>query len=163
MCVLSYQPLRHTGKWLSLNLGTHEVQTCAINTYSRPGTVNISCNFTENSKAIGYLPILSSKTNFSQEMFVIASGRDATSSNLNISVPGLSQDNYTVVVYDLGGNGLPPLLEGHTNYPAEEENVIITDLGEAERLCKVYLCGNFFIDCDHKLYTSVVQLMKFLL
>ena len=70
-------------------------------------------------------------------MFVVANRHYTTSSDLNISVPGLSQDNYTVVVYDLGGSGLPPLLEGHTNYPAEDENVIITDLGEAESTCKV--------------------------
>ena len=78
-------------------------------------------------------------------MFFIASRRDATSSNLNISVSGVPQDNYTVVVYDLGSDGLPPLLAGHTNYPAEDENVIITDLGEAESTCKVYFCGNIFI------------------
>ena len=110
---------------------------------------------------MGYLSILSSKTNFSQEMFFIASRHNTTSSNLNISVSGVPQDNYTVVVYDLGENGLPPLLAGHTNYPAEEENVIITDVQEAESMG--YFCGNIFIACNDSLYTSVVQLMKFLL
>ena len=88
---------------------------------------------------MGYLPILSSKTNFSQEMFVIANNRDTTRSNLNVSVPGVPPDNYTVVVYDLGRNGLPPVLSDGANYPAEEENVIITDGGEAESTRKWYL------------------------
>lgn len=94
-------------------------------------------------------------------MFFIASRHNTTSSNLNISVSGVPQDNYTVVVYDLGENGLPPLLAGHTNYPAEEENVIITDVQEAES--KGYFCGNIFIACNDSLYTSVEQLMKFLM
>ena len=111
---------------------------------------------------MGYISILSSKTNFSQEIFFIASRHNTTSSNnLSISVPGVPQDNYTVVVYDLGESGLPPLLAGHTNYPAEEENVIITDVREAES--KGYFCGNIFIACNDSFYTSVVQLMSLLM
>ena len=65
-------------------------------------------------------------------MFAIASRSDMSSSDLEITVPGVHPDNYTVVVYDLGGNGLPPVLAGHTNYAAEEENVTVTNPGEAK-------------------------------
>ena len=102
----------------SLNLGTHDVQTCAANNCSTGGRVNISCNFTENSEAKGYLSILCPKGNSSREIFVVAIRNDASSSDLAISVPGVPPDGYNVVVFDLGRNGLPP---DDTNYAAEEE------------------------------------------
>ena len=112
--------------------GTHEVQACEVNGYSTPGAVNISCNFTKNSKAKGYLSILYPRNKSSQEMFVVASRTDLSSSKLNICVPGTSPNEYTVIVYDLRRNGLPPVLSGGTNYPAEEENVTVTNPGGGE-------------------------------
>ena len=120
-------------------VGTHEVQTCVANDCSTGGRVNISCNFTENSNAKGYLSILcpkinSSETfNSSQEMFVVASRKDMTTSELKISVSGVPPDNYTAFVFDLASNGLPPALSGKTNFVAEEEeNITVTDPGEAK-------------------------------
>ena len=65
-------------------------------------------------------------------MFVVASRTDLSSSNLNVSVPGIPPNDYTVIVYDLKSNGLPPVLSGGTNYPAEEENVTVTNPGGYE-------------------------------
>ena len=82
---------------------------------------------------MGYLPVLSSKTNSSLEIFVVAGRLDTTSSALNISVSGVPSDDYNVVVFDLGSNGLPPALSGNINYAAaEEENITVTNPGEAE-------------------------------
>ena len=82
---------------------------------------------------MGYLPVLSSKTNSSLKIFVVADRRDTTSSALNISVSSIPPHNYTVVVFDLARNGLPPALSGEINYAAtEEENITVTNLGEAE-------------------------------
>ena len=61
-------------------------------------------------------------------MFVVAIRKDTSSSDLEISVPGVPPDSYDVVVFDLGRNGLPP---GDTNYAAEEEeNITVTNPGE---------------------------------
>ena len=139
-------------KYLSLNIGTHDVQTCIANNCSKPGTVNITCNFTENSNAMGYLPILSSNTNPSDEMFFVASRHDITSSELNISIPGVFPDDYTVIVFDLGRNGLPPMLSGNINYAAaEDENITVTNPGEAKS--KVYICA-----WEHLKYRNVPQI-----
>ena len=106
---------------------------CSFNSHFRPGTVNIDCNFTESSNAMGYLPVLFSKTNSSLKIFVVACRPDTTSSGLNISVSGIPPDNYTVLVFDLARNGLPPALSGNINYAAaEEENITVTNPGEAE-------------------------------
>ena len=120
-------------------VGTHEVQTCVANNCSTGGRVNISCNFTENSKAKGYLSIFCPKNNSfetfnsSQEMFVVGSRKDMTTSELKISVSGVPPDDYTVVVFDLASNGLPPALSGKTNFAAEEEeNITVKDPGEAK-------------------------------
>ena len=112
--------------------GTHEVQACEVNSCSTPGAVNISCNFTENSEAKGYLSILYPRNNCSLEMFVVASRTDLSSSKLNVSVPGIPPNDYTVIVYDLTRNGLPPVLSGDINYPAEEENITVANPGGAE-------------------------------
>ena len=58
-------------------------------------------------------------------MFVVASRTDLSSSKLNVSVPGIPPNDYTVIVYDLTRNGLPPVLSGDINYPAEEENITV--------------------------------------
>lgn len=114
--------------FFSHKLGTHEVQRCEANNCSTGGRVNISCDFSENSEAKGYLSILCPKRNSSQEMFVVAIREDTSSSDLAISVPGVPPDSYDVVVFDLGRNGLPP---SDTNYAAEEEeNVTVTNPGE---------------------------------
>ena len=55
-----------------------------------------------------------------------------SSSTLSISVPGIPPNDYTVIVYDLRSDGLPPVLSGGTNYPAEEENVTVTNPGRSE-------------------------------
>jgi len=112
----------------SPNLGTHEAQSCAVNNSSTPGTVNISCTFSESSKAMGYLSVLSSETNTSREMFVVANRHDMSSSDLEVSVSGVPPDNYSVIVYDIESDGLP-VLSTDTNpfvQNAEEENVAVT-------------------------------------
>ena len=68
----------------------------------------------ENSEAKGYLTILCPRNNSSQEMFVVANRTDMSSSTLNISVPGIPSNDYTVIVYDLRSDGLPPVLSGGT-------------------------------------------------
>ena len=61
-------------------------------------------------------------------MFVVANRTDLSSSDLEISVPGVPPDSYNVLVFDLGRNGLPP---NYVNYAAEEEeNVTVTNPGE---------------------------------
>ena len=92
---------------------------------------------------MGYLSILCSKTNTYQEMFVIANRDNMSSSDLNISVPGVIPDNYTVVVFDLGRNGVPPVLSGDINYAAAEENITVTNSAEAGVLGKGYT-GQYF-------------------
>ena len=81
-----------------------------------------------NSKAMGYLSILCSKTNFSQEMFIIADRPNTSTSEWETSVRGVHRDDYTVVVYDLESNGLPPLSDDIKPYVlcAEEEDVNVT-------------------------------------
>lgn len=64
-------------------------------------------------------------------MFVVASRNDTSISDLKISLSGVHPDNYTVFVFELGENGLPPVLSGDTNYAAEEKIVTVTNLGEA--------------------------------
>ena len=80
---------------------------------------------------MGYLSILCSKTNRTQELFVVANRPSASSSNLNISVTGIPPDDYTVVVYDLGRNGVPPEVsdDNITTYDlaAGIENVTVAD------------------------------------
>ena len=74
-------------------------------------------------------------------MFVVASRKDMTTSELKISVSGVPPDDYTVVVFDLASNGLPPALSGKTNFAAEEEeNITVTDPGDAKG--KEYPSGN---------------------
>ena len=65
-------------------------------------------------------------------MFVVASRTDLSSSKLNVSIPGIPANDYTVIVYDLTRNGLPPVLSGGTNYPAEEENITVASPGGSE-------------------------------
>ena len=112
----------------SFNLGTHEVQSCVVNNCSRPGTVNISCTFSNSSKAMGYLSVLSSETNRSREMFVVACRDDMYSSDLKISVSGVRPDKYSVIVYDIESDGLP-VLSNETNSSfvlcAEEKDVAV--------------------------------------
>ena len=72
------------------------------------------------------------RNNSSLEKFVVASRTDLSSSKLNVRVPGIPPNDYTVIVYDLTRNGLLPVLSGGTNYPAEEENITVTNPGESE-------------------------------
>ena len=107
-----------------LSLGTREVQICVASNSSRPGTVNISCTFSENSGARGFLSVLSSETNTSREMFVVANRYDMSRSDLKTSVSGVPPDNYSVIVID----GLP-VVSNDTNpftLYAEENDVAVT-------------------------------------
>ena len=110
---------------LSIYIGTHEVQSCVANNCS------INCTFSENSKAKGYLSILCLKTNSSQETFFVANR--ISSSVFKISFSGLPHGNYTVVVFDLGSNGLPVLSDDSNPYvlAAEEKNITATNPAEA--------------------------------
>ena len=117
-------------------LGTCEPQFCTASVIdgSIPKAVNISCKFTE---AVGYLLILSSQTNSSQEMFIIARKVNASNSDWKISIPVNHHDNYTVFRYDLRSIGLPMSLDDSTGdklyVPASgKENVTVTDSGESE-------------------------------
>ena len=127
-------------------LGTHEAQTCAANNCSTGGRVNISCTFAENSQAKGYLSILSSKTNLFQETFVVANRPDTSSSDVNISIPMLPPDDYTVVVYDLRSNGLPVLSDPSNPYvlAAELENVTVTNPGNGGGNVHVVFTSNCY-------------------
>ena len=126
-------------------LGTHEAQTCVATNGSKPGTINISCNFSENSTAKGYLSILSSKSNQSQAVFVVANRSNVSSSDLTISVPGIPPDDYTVVMYDLGSDHLPVISDENNSYvlAAEEENITLTEQAE-ETTGKGHLRGSIF-------------------
>ena len=110
---------------LSIYIGTHEVQSCVANNSS------INCTFSENSKAKGYLSILCLKTNSSQGRFFVANR--TSSSEVKISFSGLPHGDYTVVVFDLGSNGLPVLSDGSNPYvlAAEENNITVTNPAEA--------------------------------
>ena len=95
--------------------------------------VDISCTFAEKSKAAGYLSILYSEA-VSLVMFVAANRLDTFCSDLNVSVPELPPNNYTVVVFDLGRDGLPVLSDDTTNsyvLAAEEETITVTLPGKA--------------------------------
>ena len=94
--------------------------------------VTISCTFAENSKAAGYLSILYSES-ISLVVFVVANRLDTSSSALNVSVPELSPNEYNVVVFDLGSDGLPVLSDDTNSYvlAAEEETITVTLPGKA--------------------------------
>ena len=86
---------------------------------------------------MGYLSVLSSETNTSREMFIVASRDDMSSSDLEISVSGIPPDNYSVIVYDIESNGLP-VLSNETNSSfvlfAEEKDVAV--ITEPQATCK---------------------------
>ena len=77
---------------------------------------------------MGYLLVLSSETNRSREMFVVACRDDMYSSDLKISVSGVRPDKYSVIVYGIESNGLP-VLSNETNssfvLSAEEKDVAV--------------------------------------
>ena len=83
---------------------------------------------------MGYLSVLSSETNKSREMFVVASRDDMYSSDLEISVSGIPPDKYSVIVYDIESNGLP-VLSNETNSSfvlcAEEKDVAVITESQA--------------------------------
>lgn len=114
--------------------------------YSKTGTVNINCTFARNSKAKGYLSILCSKTT---KIYIVANREDTSSSNLDISISETPLDDYNMVVFDLGRNGLPPVLSGDINYvlAAEEENFTVTTPGYTE--------GKY---CFDMLHTAVIMI-----
>ena len=98
--------------------------------------MNISCAFPENSGALGYLSILNFD-NPSREMFFAASRDDMSNSDLNISVSGVPSNNYSVVFFDIGNSGVPPVLSDDDGggWPyvlaAGIENVTATDPGRS--------------------------------
>ena len=134
---------------LLCTLGTHEAQACAVTNCSRPGIISISCNFSENSTAKGYLSILWSKSNLSQEVFVVANRRNMSTCDSKITVPRISSDEYGVVVYDLGKDHLPVLSDENNSYvlAAEEENVTVTTHAEATGKGHLY-SGSIFSTCS---------------
>ena len=83
---------------------------------------------------MGYLSILSSETNTSREMFIVACRDNMSSSDLKISVSGIPPDDYSVIVYDIQSNGLP-VLSNETNssfvLSAEEEDVAVITESQA--------------------------------
>jgi len=101
LCVMAYITFQF--------IGSHEIQSLGASNSSRPGVVDISCTFAENSRAMGFLSILRYKANSSREMFVVANRHDTVSTDLNISVPGVPPGDYVVIVFDLGRSGLPVL------------------------------------------------------
>ena len=68
-------------------------------------------------------------------MFFAANRDDMSNSDLNISISGVPSDNYSVVLFDIGKEGIPPLLSDdnpdHRRYvlAAGIENVTVTDPG----------------------------------
>ena len=76
---------------------------------------------------MGYLSILSSETNTSREMFIVASRDDMSSTDLEISVSGIPPDNYSVIVYDIESDGLPVLSDETNSFVlcAEEKDVAV--------------------------------------
>ena len=96
--------------------------------------MNVSCAFPVNSDALGYLSILCFD-NSSHEMFFAASRDGMYNSDLNISVSGIPSDNYSVVLFDIGNKGVPPVLAdnnpNHRPYvlAAGIESVTVTDQG----------------------------------
>lgn len=79
------------------------------------------------------MSILCSKTNSSQEVFVVANRRDRSNSELTVSVSEVHPDNYSVVVFDLGSNDLPVMLDSTNSYAlaADEEEITVTNTAEA--------------------------------
>ena len=119
----------------NVSTGTHEIQYVRANNCSRPGVVNISCTFAENSKSFGYLSILHPKASSAQEKFVVANRHDAVSADLNISVPGVPPGDFTVIVFDLGSSGIPVLSTAtnpYTRSAGESNNITVIDLGPGE-------------------------------
>ena len=138
-CLFPFDKLHGTVHRSQL-LGTHEVQTVDANNCSRPGVVNVSCTFADNSRAMGYLSILCPNTNSSQEMFVVANRSDTLSADLDISVPGVPPGDYMVTVFDLQSNGLPVLssvTNQYTRSAGERDNVTVIEQGYHEGI--VYL------------------------
>ena len=119
---------------VSTYIGTHEIQTVRANNCSRPGVVNISCTFTKNSRAMGYLSILHPKASSSQETFVVANRHDAISADLNISVPGVPPGDYVVIIFDLESSGLPVLSTPTNPYvrSAGESDITVLEPGSNE-------------------------------
>ena len=68
----------------------------------------------------------------------MASKVNMSNSDWKISVPGVPHDNYAVLLYDLGSNGLPSLLSGDSTggwqhvLASREEDVTVTDSRESE-------------------------------
>ena len=102
--------------------------------------MNVSCTFAENSRAMGYLSILFNYDS-SQEMFVVADKRDATSADLNISaglnisVPGVPPGDYMVAVFDLESSGLPVLssvANQYTRSAGEGDDITVLKQGKDE-------------------------------
>ena len=122
-------------------IGSHEIQSLSASNCSRPGLVNISCTFAENSRAMGFLSILHPKANSSQEIFVVANRHDAISANLNISVPGVPPGDYVVIVFDFESSGLPVLSTATNPYvrSAGESDVTVLKPGVNEGMEKTLI------------------------
>ena len=125
----------HGGIHLSQNIGTHHIQNIKASSWTTGGRVNISCTFTEHSRAMGYLTILKSKAISSQEIFVVANRDDTLSGVLNISIPRVPPGDYTIYVFDLESSGLPVLSTATNPYvrsAGERDNITVIEQGYDE-------------------------------
>ena len=66
-----------------------------------------------------------------------------STSELKLSVFGVPPDNYSVAIFDLASNGLPPALSGSPNFVAEEDDITVIGPGEAKG--KVCLSGSHLL------------------
>jgi len=143
---------------------THEIQNVTANNCSRPGVVNVSCIFAENSTAMGYLSILCPNANSSQEMFVVANRSDALSADLDISVPGVPPGDYMVTVFDLEGSGLPVLstvTNPYTRSAGERDNIAVLEQGDVEDDNTVHVNGALIEVPDPAMNTELQLCISF--
>ena len=85
--------------------GLFDIQTATVNSYS-PGTVNVSCMFAKNSRALGCLVILHPQNVSQSEMFAYAARDNSSAPTANISIPGVPKGSHTLLVFDGEQNGL---------------------------------------------------------
>ena len=90
---------------LFFSQGLFDIQTATVNSYS-PGTVNVSCLFANNSRALGCLVVLHPQNVSQSEMLAYAARDNSNAPTANISIPGVPKDSHTVLVFDGEQNGL---------------------------------------------------------
>ena len=101
-----------------------------VNSYS-PGTVDVSCTFARNSRALGCLVILHPQNTSQAEMFAYAARDNSSAPTANISIYGVPKGSHTVLVFDGEKNGLL------SAQAAAVQNVTVTE-GEPESARSVF-------------------------